>query len=239
MVARHRAPRRQAVPAKERAKSLLVVTEGVETEPEYLKSVRRMLRANVKIVGFGGDPRSLVETAAALYSDQDMRRRYRIPSWTEFDEAWVVFDTELDPSRVAKVAEAVLLAQKFGVRVAASNPCFEYWLVLHFSEHLAPFQTSRDAAKVLLSHCPGYSKSTPPAPTEASLACATMRAAAVRKHHREGKGDGNPSTNMDHLVTSLVEAASPTVSVALAGLNPYDERDVLLVCGMNDGDRVS
>lgn len=212
----------------------MIVAEGAETEVEYLKSLRRWFRfgPNVKVIGAGGDPCSIVETAAALHGDISARRRHHIPDYVEFDEAWAVFDIESDPRRAAKVQEAIALARRCGVNVAASNPCFEFWLVLHLVDHIAPFGASKDVVKVLSNHFPGYSKSTPPSPTQENLASATARAASGRKYHLAGGGDGNPSTNMDHLITALVNAASPTVRVTLAGLCDYDEADVSLVAGV-------
>lgn len=235
MVAKHRAPRRVAGPSRDSAKSLVIVTEGAETEVEYLRSLRRWFRfgPNVKVIGGGGDPVSIVEIASALRSDISSRRRHRIPDYVEFDEAWAVFDIESDPSRATKVQEAIALARRCGVNVAASNPCFEFWLVLHLVDHTAPFGASKDVVKVLENHFAGYSKSTPPSPTQENLASATTRAALGRSRHRDGGADGNPSTNMDHLITSLVDAASPTVRVTLAGLCDYDAADVTLVSGVN------
>ncbi|HAL29448.1 MAG TPA: hypothetical protein DCP20_01875 [Coriobacteriia bacterium] len=237
MTARHRSPRGLADPSRDPARSLVIVTEGAETEVEYLKSLRRWFRfgPNVKVIGAGGDPCSIVETAATLHCDVTARRRHRIPDYVEFDEAWAVFDVESDPSRTSKVQKAIALARRCGVSVAASNPCFEFWLVLHLVDHIAPFGASKDVAKVLSNHFPSYSKSTPPPPTQENLTSATTRAALGRNHHRDGGGDGNPSTNMDHLIASLVKAASPTVSVTLGGLCDYDETDLSLVSGVKTG----
>lgn len=236
MVARRRSPRSRADASKVARKSLVIVTEGTETEPAYLKALRGWFKfgQNVHVVGLGADPCTVVKVAAVLRSDLSMRRKYGIPDYVDFDEAWAVFDKESDPSKSKTVEKAIVLARQGGVYCAASNPCFEYWLVLHFVDHAAPFQTSKAAKQVLLKHHPQFSKSTPASPTNVTLPDAVTRAVSSRDRHLAGVGDGNPSTNVDQLIASLVEAASPSVSLSLIP-DAYDESAAILVCGVKSG----
>ena len=64
----------------------------------------------------------------------------------EIDEVWCVFDVEW-PKNHPKLNASLQLAHSHGVQTAVSNPCFEYWLVLHFEQPL-DWLTSKDAEKL-------------------------------------------------------------------------------------------
>lgn len=56
------------------------------------------------------------------------------------------------------VAHAIGEAQRLGVEVAVSNPCFELWLILHFRRHTAYAAAYRDLLPHLKRHLPVYDK---------------------------------------------------------------------------------
>lgn len=89
----------------------------------------------------GLDPESLVRFAA--------RKRAVV----ECDQVWCVVDVdEFDLSRATR------LAQREDVRLAISNPCFEYWLLLHFELCSAPLTCYDDVHRRLARHVPHYDK---------------------------------------------------------------------------------
>lgn len=100
--------------------TILIVCEGINTEPSYFNQFR-LSSAKVKSVGDGGNPVSVVNMA----HDLSTKSRY--------DQVWCVFDkdsfTETDFNNAIKIAESY----DFGV--AYSNQAFEYWLILHFNDH--------------------------------------------------------------------------------------------------------
>jgi hypothetical protein len=55
--------------------------------------------------------------------------------------------------------EARRPGSRLRVDLAISNPCFEFWLLLHFEACSAPLPCYGDVAKRLLKHVPGFSKS--------------------------------------------------------------------------------
>lgn len=122
--------RRRAPQIDERAR-FVILCEGELTEPLYLKAfaalqeVRRI--ATLDVHGMGYEPRRLVEEARAMKHNE---RRQRAGA-TEY---WCVFDVEA-PRRHARLDEAVRMARDNGINVAISNPCFELWLVLHYTDH--------------------------------------------------------------------------------------------------------
>ena len=56
------------------------------------------------------------------------------------------------------LSEALVAARKNDVNLAISNPCFEYWLLLHFEPCVAPLTSYADVRHRLTRHVPGYDK---------------------------------------------------------------------------------
>lgn len=108
-----------------------MLTEGRRTEVEYLAKWASELRQRltVEFDPFHGAPMSLVEQAVDLVR-QRQRAIRRGRSEAPFDEIWCVFDRDEHPY----VAEALELAERHGIGVAFSNPCFELWLILHATD---------------------------------------------------------------------------------------------------------
>src|SRR5262245_35151419 len=121
-----------------------MICEGRKTECIYFEGIRttyRMSTANVRVVGLGADPSQVVREA--------------IGGLSEYDQVWCVFDVEA-PQPHARLHEAVELATARGVRCGISNPCFEFWLILHFLDHTAYLDNVQ--ARRLLTACGcGYS----------------------------------------------------------------------------------
>jgi len=211
----------------------VVVTEGTRTEPAYLRSVRRLFQCtSVTVLGKGEDPEALVRLAGSLRDDRSVRCKHRIAAYQVFDEAWAVFDVEQRPSRMPVIRRALAVAARSDVKVAVSNPCFEYWLLLHVSAHSAAIASCREAQMPLRRRLSAYDKSSPPEPTVKTIGKAATRALAIRKRHVENAGDGNPSTNCDQLVAALAGAADPEAQAGLPTIEAYDSSLLRLMCGL-------
>jgi hypothetical protein len=212
----------------------VIVCEGTQTEPAYLKSVRGLFcfGPNVAVVGTGDDPLSVVRLAAALRDDISMRAKRGLGALRVFDEAWAAFDVESDPARVGRLREAIALAEALAVKVAVCNPCFEYWLLLHLTEHTAAIESPTAAQALLAGRLGTYAKGAPPVPTIATIGDAAARARTTRQRHLGCEGDGNPSTNWDHLMKALAEAGDPGVRARLPQFDTYDESLLRPLCGL-------
>ncbi|MFF2630055.1 RloB family protein [Kitasatospora griseola] len=111
-------------------KKILIVTEGIRTEPFYFDKLAKYLNSravrviSVKPVGLGKDPLSVVMEAVAR------RSRERLTG-DPFDATWCVVDVDDHHS----LEDACTLARKEGISLAISSPCFEIWLIWHFANH--------------------------------------------------------------------------------------------------------
>lgn len=119
--------RRRGKPQIERPKptqiekpTILIVCEGVNTEPGYFNHFR-LTSATIKTVGAGFNTVFLVNQA------QNLRKKGK------YDHVWCVFDKDDFPAE--DFNEAIRLAVSLGFQVAYSNQAFEYWLILHFEDH--------------------------------------------------------------------------------------------------------
>lgn len=112
---------------------ILVFTEGT-TEDIYLNSWHRRFRDHVTLKVADcqySSPLQIVQLAASrkLQDERDARKN----RGAAYDEYWAVFDVDSHPN----LDEAIQLAERSGVLVALSNPCFEVWLHLHFNDQTA------------------------------------------------------------------------------------------------------
>lgn len=125
---------KRRVAVRQPRKTILIFCEGERTEPEYLNAQRHQpwvrdiaavdLRVQSKRGGLA--PRTLVSHAVDAWHKT-------LSEAAEIDEVWCVFDVEW-PQNHPGLLDAVELAQRGGVLLAISNPCFELWLVLHFQD---------------------------------------------------------------------------------------------------------
>lgn len=200
--------------------SFLIVTEGEVTECVYFEQLRAALQLSaVKILpGRTSDPRDVIETAAAKVREQTRRVRR---DWTgenevKYDHVWAVIDT--DAAERARIwPEVLALAEQRKVRLGASTPCFEVWLLLHFGYTTRPLRDGA-AAKRAFEEALGRDYSTNVNTARAVMAGligkwpeAVAHAQAVRRHHTgvSSPSPANPSTGVDELVCALNDAALP------------------------------
>lgn len=171
----------------------LVVCEGEKTEPEYFKRWKSKTGVGLEIqeVG-GGNPHSAVQLA--------IRLRAKRPADARFDKVWCV--TDGDGSDEALLRSSRLLAERHGIHLILSNPCFELWALLHFEE-VGAWLDAAGARRRLRSHLPGYGKLLPFAELAPHLSTALERARRL-----EARGSDNPSTSVHRLIEALL-AHSP------------------------------
>lgn len=139
---------------------VLIVCEGTKTEPYYFTDARnyhKINTLNIIIEGTGKDPLTLVQRAKQLYQEQE---RLGDP----YDRVYCVFDKDEHTT----YQQAIELIKKANPKtkwfVVASVPCFEYWLLLHFTYTTQPYYpvTGLSASKAVVNelkkYIPNYEK---------------------------------------------------------------------------------
>ena len=138
----------RAKPFKVPRRKILIVCEGECTEPIYFRGLCRKWRlgtVSVKVIGkeCGSSPTEVVNFA------KSMKLAYKT--------TWCVMDVEQHPT----LDQAIADAQASNLKIALSNPCFEYWYLLHFEKVGTPLPSCKDVQKALNSHYGAYKKSEP------------------------------------------------------------------------------
>jgi len=96
------------------------------------------------------------------------------------------------------------LKEAAGIKFAFSDPCFEFWLLLHEEFTTAPFADCGQVIQRLEVHWRNYSKGLSPTPEFLEkIPAAVLNAERCRKHHETSGGDWNPSTQVDILARHL------------------------------------
>src|SRR5215207_5340983 len=114
-------------PVRQPYDHVLIVCEGRKTEPNYLqglKSAYRLSSANIKVVHPSAtDPMSIVRFAEAELRDGD------------YDRVYCLFDRDTHSSYTTAIQRVSNLpaARAGQLSAVTSVPCFEVWLLLHFT----------------------------------------------------------------------------------------------------------
>jgi hypothetical protein len=191
-------PIRRRAPFRESKYRILVVCEGEKTEPLYFRGLRhhvRNPRLHVEPVGPAGVPRSVVEAAIRLRNEaRETARRERDDNHL-WDEVWAVFDVDDHPH----LSEARDLARANSVALAISNPCFELWALLHFTEQRSSIERHR-VREELKRYLPRYEKELEFSKVHVGYSDAVRRATELDDEAgRHGSPDRNPTTGVYRL----------------------------------------
>jgi hypothetical protein len=197
---------------------ILIVTEGLKTEPLYLGEIRskyRLQTANVQVQHsqFGTSPLRIVEYAEHLFVNGDEAKNIQPRA---FEQVYVVFDRDDHDSYRNALDKVVALngkllndaKQKVAFHAVASVPCFELWLLLHFEDVLAPLHRT-EVYQRLKQYLPNYDKGQAGhyAQTCQHLAVATQRATHLAQLTTVHNGAA-PYTDMHSLVHLLATLKS-------------------------------
>lgn len=143
---------------------ILIVTEGSQTEPKYFEHYRsRQTNIDIRVVGSrtkGGetDYLGLIRKAVEYQSKNQI-------SASNGDAVWVVADGDVNynnPDPIAAkdnlLSRARKLADAKGIHIAISNPCFEFWYLLHFQYTTKFFKDYPAVMTALTAYLPDYEK---------------------------------------------------------------------------------
>ncbi len=199
-------------------KTILIVTEGEKTEPSYLVALRNCLRlSSADIVvskADGTDPVSVVNFAIERAAER--RRKAKKTTIVPYDSVWAVCDTERYDTN-PKLKEAIRIAKEKKINLALSNPCFEFWILLHFEYSTAQFASCGDVIRRIKSegHIPNYDKGKLPNEVLIErIPIAVTNSEKCRAYHTKAGIEGkNPFTDIDILVRDMNLATRPNLRI--------------------------
>jgi hypothetical protein len=185
---------------------ILVVCEGKETERQYLQQYKKACRNSRVELQFanesGLDPKSLVRVAKKYNRKAESEAKRQKDSFVRFDEVWCVFDRDDHLTFFS----AIEMARDNNFKVAASNPAFELWLLLHFRENPGA-QDRTKILEMLKIEVPGFQKEQIKyADYQDGYIDAVRRAEQMDELAlQRGESKPNPSTGVYQLTESIRE----------------------------------
>jgi len=195
---------------------VLIVCEGSKTEPGYFRSLCRKLRlhsAEVKICGeeCGNAPVSVVDFAL-----EEQRRRKRDVkqgvALLAYESVWCVMDVE-QRGKNPTLPDALQRARDRKFNTVLSNPCFEFWILLHFEDSARPYVNCAEVITALQTAIGRpYSKGEDIfALLFPRIGEAIQRAQSLEQRQRYDDANPvpNPSTQAHHLAEFLYDMAKP------------------------------
>lgn len=203
-------PSRRRRPHRPGNPRVLILCEGAKTETGYFKALKTAERLTSVVVrpsrlGQAG-PRGLWERARDELRDD--------PGW---DEIHCVLDHDGRDSAIDDLRRKLTALDRRSrltrIAMTLSDPCFEYWLLLHFEFTDRPFTATGQGRSAcgevierLLRHLPDYRKNDP----HVFARCKGRMGDAIRNAARaESKAlSGVPRTDIGKLVARLLEIAA-------------------------------
>lgn len=120
--------KRKARKIKKSGDLMVIICEGQKSEPNYISEFIKDFKSNrnlnkIKILpNHYTDPLNIVQQAVELKKDG-------------YDIVACVFDKDTH----ANFSNAIELARKKNIKTIISDPCFEFWILLHFKNTSRPF----------------------------------------------------------------------------------------------------
>jgi hypothetical protein len=192
--------------AKER-KSVLIVCEGKKTEPIYFNLLQKKLRmklTDVEVVHRNPAPISVVNHAIKLKKERAIVAGQKDSSKVEYEKVYCVMDVDKHES----LLRAIDKAGANEMEVVLSNPCFEYWYILHFIKTGKSFHDGGEVVSELKKYYNAYTKSDEAIfgiiypQTAKAIRCAKQ---VLREQHQNSKDltKCNPATHVYKVVEFL------------------------------------
>lgn len=139
----------RGAPVREYRKLYIIATEGAATEPAYF-SLFQSKDATLRIHMLGSRhksaPLKVFKRAEQYIRKQQLRKK---------DKVWLVLDRDTWSKEVLDTVWHRCRELRFNF--AVSNPCFEYWLLLHF-EAGSGVTSADNCRKKLVRYLPNFSK---------------------------------------------------------------------------------
>lgn len=187
-------------------KKILIICEGRNTEPEYIKDFARDRKhplVECESIPGVGVPKSIVDRAILGKRELEKQARKSGNSFDKNYEVWCVSDMDDHPG----VSQEIQRAKDNGLYFALSNPCVELWGYLHYRQNDAP-RSRHEMQKLLAQEMPGYDHDKGAKfnydDMKERYVEAVKRAKELRtRREEEDIPKGNPSTDMFELMESI------------------------------------
>ena len=182
---------------------VLIVCEDEKTEPAYFKEIigeYDINSVNIKIIGTGKDPKSVVKCAKKEALDAKRAKNAYAYVFCVFDrDGHTTFDSASNTIQNNKDLIA-----------ARSWPCSEYWLLLHYNNSSRHFHRTgkspcNNCIDVLKKYIPDYEKNYENFDRLMDKLEVAITNAKASRQRAEADGEDNPSTEVYKILECLKE----------------------------------
>lgn len=151
LTSRKKRPLNRTIPHLRDTKLVIIATEGSVTEKQYFEMFGNV-KLQIKVIP---TPKEDTKSAPKYVLERlnYFKKEYQL---NKDDELWLMID--VDDWKQEALSQVCLECRQKGYFLAISNPCFELWLYLHFSEDLSKISSCKDIELTLRNHLGSYSK---------------------------------------------------------------------------------
>jgi hypothetical protein len=129
------------------ARLFVIAAEGGVTEKQYFEGLREHQvidprRVRIEVIEDADGTRSAPQHVLSRMNE--FRQRYYLND--ALDQLWLVIDVDhwSAPAHVPSLSQVIQAARQKGYFVAVSNPCFELWLLLHFTDDVSEIRVQEE-----------------------------------------------------------------------------------------------
>ena len=184
-------------PFRKEKERFLIVCEGKETEINYFNSLINLFQINriVSATHFKQNPSKIAEFSTIKLNDG-------------YDKIYCVFDKD----KHGDFGKALnIIKQNEDLQAIISNPCFEYWILLHFEKTTKPFGSGSKSpcdelvSKNLKNYIQDYSKNYDKFENiiQNHLQTALLNAKEIDIEKKKSKNENLPFTDIWILINKL------------------------------------
>jgi len=201
---------------KETIERVLIVSEGIKTEPIYFEKLvehLKLVTTDIKVTGAKHScPQKVVEYAIEIYEETKNTK-------DEYDLVFCIIDKDAHPHYGDALLDGGRYTPKNILHIINSIPCFELWLLLHYTYTTKPFSKTMDKSicealikDELKKYLPNYVKNISNLSddeldyifNDTTVQTAIKRGEKLLEYCKSGATD-NPSTKIHQLVLKLQE----------------------------------
>ena len=177
-------------------KLFILACEGTKTEPQYFDIFSNQNIIKIEIINKG-------HSSTPLQALNEMRKHLETAELRPDDEAWLIIDKDdWDDRDILSCLHWAGVKPNRGA--AISNPCFEFWLVLHFEEG-NNINNRRDCIERLRQYLPLYDKRLSTGAITIEQAKSAVSRASTRFKAQPSTWPNNPGqTTVFQLVNKLL-----------------------------------
>lgn len=125
---------RNSLPLGIKDRVIVEVLERTDTKsaPKYVKELLDEYKADESVANSDQTPQYVKELLLDEYKES--LDEYKIYYGIQPEELWIVIDRDRQSTKEIDLKNTIMDCKNAGYNVALTNPCFEFWLLLHVSD---------------------------------------------------------------------------------------------------------